>query len=323
MSKLRLGFRLLFLLLGLMNARYGLASCAAPASSTELGSYASSVVGPDGTPQIITSGSGFSCSGSALSLISTNTITATITGDTNASGDGMRLKGGAGGNDAIVYDLCIDAGCETRYGIGSSYTWKQTTFLGVLGLFNASDGTLPIYVRTSVGNNVPAGTYTDTVTIQWDYNLCALGALGLCIYDSGTLTSTLNLSMTITNDCQISSAPDVSFGSAAFPADFPTVSNSLGVNCTNLGAYTVKLTSSHPDDANWRRMTNTADGAEYYLQYQLYHADNTAWSENTDYAGTGTGVTQRIPYTARINGSQANQPAGTYSDTVTVAVTIN
>lgn len=322
MSKLGFGIRLLILLLGLVNARWAMASCTAPSSATSLGSYPSSAVGADGTPQIITSGSGFNCSGSALSLISTNTITATIIGDTNASGDGMRLKSGDG-NATIAYDLCVDAGCEALYGIGSSYTWRRTTFLGILGLFNASDGTLSLYVRTSIGNNVPAGTYTDTVTLQWDYHLCALGALGLCIYDTGTLTSTLNLSMTITNDCLISSAPDVSFGSAAFPADFPTVNNSLGVNCTNQGAYAVKLTSSHPDDANWRRMSSTLDGTEYSLQYQLYHADNTAWSENTDYTGIGSGVTQYIPYTARINGSQANKPAGSYSDVVTVTVTIN
>ncbi|WP_412524006.1 spore coat U domain-containing protein [Brenneria populi] len=323
MNKLGLGVRLLMLLLGLAGAGDGMASCTVPASSTALGSYASSVVGPNGTPQIITSGSGFSCSGSALSLISTNTITATVIGDTNASGSSMRLKGGIGGSDVISYDLCMDASCGTLYSIGSSYTWKKTSFLGILGLFNASDGTLPIYVRTSIGNNVPAGTYTDTVTIQWDYSLCALGLLGICIYDTGTLTSTLNLSMTITNDCQITSAPDVNFGSAALPADFPTVGNSLGVNCTNQGAYTVKLTSSHPDDAGWRRMTATVGGAAYYLQYQLYHTDNTAWTENADYAGTGAGVTQSIPYTARINASQANQPAGAYSDTVTITVTIN
>ncbi|MCG8708088.1 spore coat protein U domain-containing protein [Brenneria sp. 4F2] len=319
----RLGLRLLVMLLGLVSAHYAMASCTVPASATALGAYASSVVGANGTPQIITSGSGFSCSGSALSLISTNTITATVIGDTNASGGAMRLKGGASGNDAIAYDLCMDSGCGTLYGIGSSYTWRKTSFLGILGLFNASDGTLPIYIRTSVGNNVSAGTYTDTVTIQWDYSLCAVGALGLCIYDTGTLTSTLNLSMTISNDCQITRAPDVSFGSAALPAEFPAVSNSLGVNCTNLGAYTVKLTSTHPDDANWRRMSAAVDGGAYYLQYQLYHADNTAWTENTDYAATGTGLTQSIPYTARINGSQPNQPAGAYSDIVTITVTIN
>lgn len=312
----------MILLLGLAGSQCSFADCEVSSSTTTLGPYASSVVGVGGTQQTVTSGSGFSCSGSTLSIISTNTIKATIIGDTNSSGSTMRLRRDTS-SDYIPYSLCMDSGCGTLYNINSSYTWSSTTLLGILGLFNSSDGTMPIYIRTSVGNNVAAGTYTDTITMQWDYSLCALGVLGLCIYDSGTLTSTLNLTLTITNDCEITSAPDVSFGTAALPADFPSINSSLGVRCTSLGAYTVKLTSSHPDDANWRRMTASVNGSDYYLQYQLYRADNTAWTENADYSGTGTGIAQSIPYTARINASQANQPAGTYSDTVTVAVTIN
>nr|WED69268.1 spore coat protein U domain-containing protein [Pectobacterium colocasium] len=102
------------------------------------------------------------------------------------------------------------------------------------------------------------------MTIKWDYRLCSLGAtvLGVtvCVYEEGLTTSTLNITMNITNDCQITSAPNISFGTAAFPADFAAVSNSLGVSCTLLGAYTVKLVSTHPDDANWRRMTATVGG---------------------------------------------------------------
>ncbi|MCG8157429.1 spore coat protein U [Brenneria goodwinii] len=313
--------RIAVLILGLSVAPYGFSACTAPASSTVLGPYASSVVGVNGTSQIVTSGSGFSCSGSVLSLISTNTITATIVGDTNAAGNTMRLRRDSS-SDYIAYTLCMDSGCASLYDIGSSNTWSQTTFLGLLGLFNASDGTLPIYIKTSVGNNVAAGTYTDVITIKWDYKVCSVGVLGLCVYSEGTLTSTLSLSLTITNDCLIASAPNINFGIAALPADFPPVSSSIGVNCTKDGAYTVKLTSSHPDDDNWRRMTASVNGTPYYLQYQIYR-DNIAWTENADYADTGLGLVQSIPYTARINSAQANQPAGAYTDTVTVTVTIN
>lgn len=315
----------LILLFGLFAAHDSFADCSAPSSSTTLGPYASSVVGPTesgGAPQIVTSGSGFQCSGSLLSIAGTNTITATIAGDANPSGTSMRMRRGAS-SDYIPYSLCMDSGCGTLYNIGSSYTWSQTTFLGILGLFNSADGTMPIYIRTSVGNNVAAGTYTDVVTINWDYNLCAIGLFGLCFQDTGSITSTLSITMNITNDCQITSAPNISFGAAALPADFPEVTNSLGVRCTNLGAYTVKLTSTHPDDADWRRMTATAGDTSYYLQYQLYRTGNVAWTENDDYSATGTGLAQTIPYTARVNASQANKPEGSYTDTVTVTVTIN
>ncbi|WP_233965508.1 Csu type fimbrial protein [Pectobacterium versatile] len=314
--------RLAFLLMALYYAPVSYAACTTPPSSTTLGPYASSVVGVNGTPQIVTSGSGFRCTGSLLSLASTNTIQITILDDSNPSGTAMRMRRGTS-TDYVPYSLCIDSGCGTLYDIGSTYTWSRTTFLGILGLFNSADGSIPIYIRTSIGNNVAAGTYTDTVTIKWDYRLCSLGALGLCVYEEGTTTSTLNITMNITNDCQITSAPNVSFGIAAFPADFAAVNSSLGVRCTLLGAYTVKLVSTHPDDANWRRMTATVGGTPYYLQYQLYRTGNIAWTETNDYSGTGTGITQSIPYTARINASQASQPEGAYKDTVTINVTIN
>ncbi|MBQ4792605.1 Csu type fimbrial protein [Pectobacterium versatile] len=314
--------RLAFLLMALYYAPVSYAACTTPPSSTTLGPYASSVVGVNGTPQIVTSGSGFRCTGSLLSLASTNTIQITILDDSNPSGTAMRMRRGTS-TDYVPYSLCIDSGCGTLYEIGSTYTWSRTTFLGILGLFNSADGSIPIYIRTSIGNNVSAGTYTDTVTIKWDYRLCSLGALGLCVYEEGTTTSTLNITMNITNDCQITSAPNVSFGIAAFPADFAAVNSSLGVRCTLLGAYTVKLVSTHPDDANWRRMTATVGGTPYYLQYQLYRTGNIAWTETNDYSGTGTGITQSIPYTARINASQASQPEGAYKDTVTINVTIN
>ncbi|MBA0185597.1 spore coat protein U domain-containing protein [Pectobacterium versatile] len=314
--------RLAFLLMALYYAPVSYAACTTPPSSTTLGPYASSVVGVNGTPQIVTSGSGFRCTGSLLSLASTNTIQITILDDSNPSGTAMRMRRGTS-TDYVPYSLCIDSGCGTLYEIGSTYTWSRTTFLGILGLFNSADGSIPIYIRTSIGNNVSAGTYTDTVTIKWDYRLCSLGALGICVYEEGSTTSTLNITMNITNDCQITSAPNVSFGIAAFPADFAAVNSSLGVRCTLLGAYTVKLVSTHPDDANWRRMTATVGGTPYYLQYQLYRTGNIAWTETNDYSGTGTGITQSIPYTARINASQASKPEGAYKDTVTINVTIN
>ncbi|KGA33218.1 spore coat protein U [Pectobacterium brasiliense] len=312
---------LALILMALYYAPFSYAACTTPPSNTTLGPYASSVVGVNGTPQIVTSGSGFICTGSLLSIAGTNTITATIQSDSNPSGTTMRMRRGTS-TDYVPYNLCMDSGCGTLYNIGSTYTWSQTTFLGILGLFNSSDGSIPIYIRTSTGNNISAGTYTDTVTIKWDYRLCSLGIV-LCIYEEGSTTSVLNITMNITNDCQITSAPNINFGVAAFPADFAAVNNSLGVRCTLLGAYTVKLVSTHPDDANWRRMTATVNGVPSYMQYQLYRTGNIAWTETNDYSGTGTGITQSIPYTARINASQASKPEGAYKDTVTINVTIN
>ncbi|WP_411570139.1 Csu type fimbrial protein [Pectobacterium cacticida] len=314
--------RWVFLLMTLYYTPLSHADCTIPMSSTTLGTYASSVVGIQGTPQTVQSGSGFRCTGGLLTLLSTNTITATIQNDSNPNGTTMRMRRGASA-DYIPYNLCIDSGCGTLYSLGSTYTWSRTTLLDLLGLFNSPDGTMPLYIRTSTGNNVAAGSYTDRVTIKWDYRICAIGVAGICVYDTGTLVSTFDITMNITNDCQIAIAPNIRFGTAAFPADFAPVNHSLGVRCTRLGDYTVKLLSTHSDDNNWRRMTTIANGAPDYLYYQLYRTGNVAWTETNDYRGTGSGVMQSIPYTARINPSQPSKPEGVYKDTITINVTIN
>nr|WED69267.1 spore coat protein U domain-containing protein [Pectobacterium colocasium] len=124
-----LWLRLAFLLMALYYAPFGYAACTTPPSNTTLGPYGSSVVGVNGTPQIMVSGSGFRCTGSLLSLNSTNTITATIQSDSNPSGTTMRMRRGTS-TDYVPYNLCMDSGCGTLYNIGSTYTWSQTTFLG-------------------------------------------------------------------------------------------------------------------------------------------------------------------------------------------------
>ncbi|WP_332460113.1 spore coat protein U domain-containing protein, partial [Pectobacterium atrosepticum] len=58
----------------------------------------------------MTSGSGFRCTGSILSLASTNTITATIQSDSNPSGTTMRMRRGTS-TDYVPYNLCMDSGC--------------------------------------------------------------------------------------------------------------------------------------------------------------------------------------------------------------------
>ena len=308
----------LILLLGLVCCSTSFAACTASSSSTSFGSLSSFTLAS--SSQLVESGTGFTCSGSLLSLISTNTITATFASSTNASGTTPRLYSSSAGS-YIPYTLCSDSACSTTYSIGSSKTWSSTTLLGLLGLFNSSDGTLPLYLKTTSGVNVPAGTYTDTLTLTWSYKICFVGILGICSYTTGTATSTVTVTLIVTNDCAIDTAPDVDFGSAALPADFSDVSSSLGVRCTSNASYTVNLTSSNATSGNWRQMSATTTSGTSYLQYQLQQSDGTVWTDTAALSSVGTGSTQTLNYTAVINPDQSNQPAGSYSDTITVTVT--
>lgn len=290
------------------------AACTASSSSTDFGSVSSFTLAR--TSQVVETGTGFTCAGSALSLLSTNTVTATISSSANASGTSPQAYNSRTGS-YIPYTICGDSACSITYSVGSSKTWRSTSLLGLLGLFNSSDGSLPLYLKSTAGVNVPAGTYTDTITLNWSYRICFVGVLGICAYITGTATSTIQIQFEVTNDCAIDSAPDLDFGIASLPASFSSVSSALVIRCTLNAAYSVNFGSSNATSGDWRQMSNGSS----LLQYQLYQPDGTAWTSSNDLSETGTGVAQSINYSAKVNPDQTNQPAGNYSDTVTVTVT--
>ncbi|WP_241608553.1 Csu type fimbrial protein [Rosenbergiella epipactidis] len=307
----------IILLFGLFFCSSSFASCSASSSSTSFGSLSSFTLAS--SAQLVESGTGFTCTGSLLSVLSTNTVTATFASSTHTSGTTPRLYSSSAGS-YIPYTLCGGSACSTTYSIGGSKTWSSTSLIGLLGLFNSSDGTLPLYLKTGSGVNVPAGTYTDTLTLSWSYKICFVGVLGICRYTSGTATSTIAVTLIVTNDCAIDTAPDVNFGSAALPVDFGKVSAALGVRCTSNASYKVNLASSNATSGNWRQMSAMTSSGTSYLQYQLQQSDGSVWTDTNTLSKVGTGSTQTLSYTAIVNPNQSNQPAGSYSDTITVTV---
>lgn len=316
--RIRTIYHCLALLVILFSIQPVYAACTSSSSSSSFGTISSFTLAS--SPPTLESGSGFVCSGSLLSLLSTNTVTAQIASTTNASGTTPRLYNAQSGS-YVPYTLCKDSGCSSTYNIGDSIGWSSTTLIGLLGLFNASDGSLPIYLRTASGVNVPAGTYIDTITLNWTYHICFIGVAGLCIYTDGTGTSTINVTLIVSNDCYIDNAPNVNFGTAALPSEFQTIRSALSVRCTRNATYSVNLASTNPIVNSWRQMQASVGGNNYQLQYQLYKPDGSLWNDNNNYTAIGNGASQSINYTATINPAQPNQPAGSYSEVVTVTVT--
>ncbi|WP_273829730.1 Csu type fimbrial protein, partial [Pseudomonas sp. SBT1-2] len=199
------------------------AACTTSSGTGNFGSLSSFAV--VSTAQTITAATGFKCGGSLLSILSTNTIDTTITSTANPLGTTPRLYNAASGT-YLPYSICKDSGCSLVYNVGSTERWSSTTFLGILGQFNGTDGSLPLYLRTATGVSLPAGTYTDTIGLSWAWHLCAAGIGNICLYDDGTASSSINLTLTVLKDCYLDSAPDLSFGSAALVSAFTVASSS-------------------------------------------------------------------------------------------------
>ena len=269
---------------------------------------------------------GLSCTGSLLSLLTSNdhfyaTITSTQSG----------LRGPTG--DVIGYT--IYANNSTSYPVtrGSAFDFARNGIIDALGLLNGTTPkTVPLYLGTTIGSNVAAGVYTETLSIFWNWNYCSgIGIGSVCLgrdINSGTATLTVNL--TVSNDCTIT-APNIAFGSAPVISAFtPVTGQTINLACTKGSAYTVGLSDGqNPVSVGGRRRMISGSN---YLAYDIFKSAGTSrWGSvgsarrsSTDAevnpgSGLGTG-SQIFNYNAKIYTDQTTPPAGTYLDNVVLDV---
>lgn len=255
------------------------------------------------------------CGGIVLSALGTPTLrTKIVSGTTN-----LTLKNGV---HQIPYQL-TDMG-------GASYTQGlliiNASGLAVLGLLSNNAATLPVRITTAAGANVPAGTYTDTITVNWEYaNICegllGLGNLCLGVPRNGNVNRPLTVQLVVTNDCAIT-APDIHFGSAPLPGAFSSVTQNLTLTCTRGLLYTVGITAGGRPSAGRRRMLS-AEGN--LLAYDVFKPGGGVWGTDAANRVPGVGVAdgitaQTLPYTATIYPDQPAVPPGLYQDSVQVEV---
>lgn len=263
---------------------------------------------------------GLACTGSVLNVLGASYASATVT-----STNGFTLAGSNGGS--IPYKLSPDQTGTYSFNQTRTINYMSGTLLSLLNILNPNSLSPQMYASLTASPNIPAGTYTDTLTVQWSYQVCnGVNLAGLlCVgYETGTGTSTIRVTLIVSADCRIS-APNVSFGSAPLASQFAPVSQAVLVDCSAGSIYKVSFSSGGNGSARpWRTMS---DGAGHTLQYNLYLPDGTTIWDTTNpqtsaTAGTGsTTPSQMQSYVAKVNAAQTTPPAGTYSDTVNVIIT--
>ncbi|GGP25989.1 Csu type fimbrial protein [Silvimonas amylolytica] len=299
------------------------AGCAASNGTASLGTSVSSFTVYN-TQLSSTATSGFKCTGSLVSLLGTNVVTVTLQSSTNQTGTQARMRSGT---DYVPYVICKDSGCSSVYNMGNTITWSSTTLLGLLGLFNSSDGSLPLYIRSLTGARVAANNYTDTLTLNWTWQLCDLGVAGLCLVVSGSGTSTVTVTLGVANDCVLTT-PDVQFGAAPLVSGFADINQSVQVVCTKGASYTVGMSNGNNYSGTVRQMKSTAGGL---LQYDIYKPDGTRWGptgtdrRSSAAADINAGIydsvtTQSYNYRASIIKTQTTPATGSYTDLVTLDI---
>lgn len=263
------------------------------------------------------------CQGALLGLAVTSNqrIRATL----NSTNQGRLVN--IENNDAIPYRIFALASQNEQMFLGTAYNYFNPVLIDLLGLIGGQNINIPMEFRTLPTTNVAAGMYTDTLTINWNWRICDIGLLGICLARTGTGTTTISLSIMVTPDCAIQ-APDLDFGSAPLVAGFDTVSRTIDITCTKGSDYSVGLSDGQHAAGNVRRM----EGGGQYLNYQLYKGTtgNSRWgnggserraSSTADTnPGTPSGSSQGFTYRAEILPGQSTPPAGTYTDMIIVDV---
>lgn len=312
----------LFLLLGLSAGAKAVCTATPPTSAT-FGTVTSFAV--NSTPQNVNVPFSLSCD-TVLNLLTTgDSVTMTYVSAVPAAGNrgGMQRTGNTA--DTIPIMLCGVNGCSSEVVTtagGNTYTWSGDTLLSLLG---TRTFTLPIYFRTVPGQSVAAGTYQTAVTLRFNWSICALGVAVCLSSQTGNTTFTVNVSITVTNDCSTITAPAVNFGSQALVANFPTISQTISLTCTKGSTYTVGINNGNNANGNVRNMAS----GNNRMSYEIYKGTTSnrwgvsgteRWASTDSTSVSTDGLLRSFNYTAKVLTGQTTPPAGDYTDTLVVDV---
>lgn len=301
----------LFFCLGSLDAQ---AQCAVTAANSASFGTVTSFTVRTALQSSSTTNSGLTCSGAIVEGVLANEINMT-----SSSQNSGNLRSSTG--DAIPYLIYADPNATIQIDPGR-VNWASGQLRSALNIFGGPLQPLPLFFRTIPGANVAAGTYTDTITLNWDWNYCRSRLLRSCLArDQGSGTSTITLTLVVTNDCTIA-APDISFGDAPNPGSFSPVTGGIAVTCTKGLTYTVGVSGGSFRAANGRRQMASGDGR---LQYDIFNGGGaTVWGQDTNRVSSVSAAdgssAQQFPFVAAIYADQETPPVGTYTDSVVIDV---
>ena len=183
-------------------------------------------------------------------------------------------------------------------------------------------GDVPIYGKL-VGSSVNprAGAYSETVT----------GAMGSgpttqqCAAITAAVPVNFNATGTVRANCTIATS-NLSFGTVNLLATNIDSNTTVGLNCTNGAAYSVRLNGGTVTGNVAARRMGLSGSGPGVINYELRHtsAGGPLWGDGTagttTLTGTGNGASQTITLFGRVPGGQPAPAVGTYSDTVTATV---
>lgn len=299
---------ILFLFTGLLLPQLAKAACTMSTVNANMGTVDS--ISLYKTQQRVSTNNSFICPGGIFSFI---TVSNTVTALANSTNN-FKLVNAASG---LSVPYAIYTNSNYTSGLLLQGQQSSTNFFNLFSIFTPNQGNFGLYYQIPPGANVPVGTYQDSVQVKWSWHICTVGFVLCLLFEDGSATTTIQVNLVVTKACLVDSAPNVNFGTQGVVASFSPVTQSITLTCTVQQPYRTYLTNGDHYAAPWKRMALNGQ----YLQYNIYQGNtNTAWDSSNQVAGTGTGLSQNLSYTARVNTAQPELPAGTYTDNVSITI---
>lgn len=245
---------------------------------------------------------GFSCASTGiLALLSGNYLKATL-----AAGSNLQLT--SGGN-TITYKLYADAAAtaELKAGIATSYV--SGTSINLLNLSGNGAVNVPVYFKLTSASFVPAGTYTGSFSVRWDWYFCqGIGLFDACILGTPDQGSNKNVTVNVTLTVEpkpptvsISMGPTTwnSVEGTSNPKAIPGAKRRLSVTITNPDTVAVesntllvvlptpsKMAVALDGDGTAAAVVQTTDGSPA-SGLTLSYTSPSSSSDNVDFSTDG------------------------------------
>ncbi|MDN7489567.1 spore coat U domain-containing protein [Burkholderia sp. AU45274] len=294
-------------------------TCTATASTVSFGS-----VSPISRASVAATGTvSITCTWSAVTL-TPNVLVCLSLGGTSP-------RSLVNGNNAMQYDLYLDAGHSVAWGSIYSGTTPASVTLVKPALGTSASATVTIYGQITAnqptvpttGNSTTPYSQTfggNTTSINAGFYL--LGAPTCASLTASNGTFPFSATANVINNCNIS-ATNVSFGTASVLSGALTATGSITAQCTNGDAWKIALSGGSSGNVTARQMQRSGGGGT--IGYGLYTdaARSIAWGDGTGgsstVTGVGTGTSQAVTVYGAVP-AQTTPAPGNYSDTITATI---
>lgn len=226
----------------------------------------------------------------------------------------------------LSYQLYQDAGHSkiwgSQYQSGTSVPMVQLNLLNLLPVTGSL--TVSAQLVTPQTSAVP-GSYQDSYTAATALITLNPGLVIPPTTCGDTVAARLpfTVSATVSKQCNITSATNISFTPVKATQRNATASNTIGAACTNNTPYTIGLQPSNGNTAGSGVMSGTGANSDK-VPYQLSSTpgpSGTVWGNTSLNTVTGTGTGSATPYSVYATVPSANYTPDNYADTVTISVT--